>query len=99
MIYLRDNPLLRRPLRPKDFKNRLLEHWGSEPPDFVFWLPPGIRTPLHASVLVEAVQQQLNLLHAANAHEWTALDRTELLLAPVRFGEMAHDFTPRYACR
>src|SRR6204780_3783221 len=30
MIYLRDNPLLREPLRPEHFKNRLLGHWGSD---------------------------------------------------------------------
>ena len=28
MIYLRDNPLLREPLQPEHFKNRLLGHWG-----------------------------------------------------------------------
>src|SRR5919199_244017 len=31
MIYLRDNPLLREPLRPEHFKNRLLGHWGASP--------------------------------------------------------------------
>src|ERR1700745_2659429 len=31
MIYLRDNPLLKEPLRPEHFKNRLLGHWGSDP--------------------------------------------------------------------
>lgn len=31
MIYLRDNPLLRRPLRVEDTKARLLGHWGSDP--------------------------------------------------------------------
>jgi xylulose-5-phosphate/fructose-6-phosphate phosphoketolase len=31
MIYLRDNPLLRKPLRREHFKNRLLGHWGSDP--------------------------------------------------------------------
>lgn len=31
MIYLRDNPLLRRPLLPSDIKQRLLGHWGSSP--------------------------------------------------------------------
>jgi xylulose-5-phosphate/fructose-6-phosphate phosphoketolase len=29
MIYLRDNPLLREPLKPEQIKNRLLGHWGS----------------------------------------------------------------------
>ena len=30
-IYLRDNPLLRRPLQPEDTKPRLLGHWGTTP--------------------------------------------------------------------
>jgi xylulose-5-phosphate/fructose-6-phosphate phosphoketolase len=31
MIYLRDNPLLKEPLKPEHLKNRLLGHWGSSP--------------------------------------------------------------------
>jgi xylulose-5-phosphate/fructose-6-phosphate phosphoketolase len=31
MIYLRDNPLLREPLKPEHVKRRLLGHWGSDP--------------------------------------------------------------------
>jgi xylulose-5-phosphate/fructose-6-phosphate phosphoketolase len=31
MIYLRDNPLLRKPLKPEHVKQRLLGHWGSSP--------------------------------------------------------------------
>src|ERR1700738_3473984 len=31
MIYLRDNPLLREPLKAKHVKRRLLGHWGSDP--------------------------------------------------------------------
>ena len=31
MIYLRDNPLLREPLRPEQVKQRLLGHWGASP--------------------------------------------------------------------
>ena len=31
MIYLKDNPLLRQPLRPEHLKKRLLGHWGSDP--------------------------------------------------------------------
>jgi xylulose-5-phosphate/fructose-6-phosphate phosphoketolase len=30
MIYLRDNPLLREPLKPDHIKRRLLGHWGSD---------------------------------------------------------------------
>ena len=30
-IYLLDNPLLRRPLKPTDIKPRLLGHWGTTP--------------------------------------------------------------------
>jgi xylulose-5-phosphate/fructose-6-phosphate phosphoketolase len=31
MIYLRDNPLLKAPLKPEQIKQRLLGHWGSSP--------------------------------------------------------------------
>ncbi|HUF19133.1 MAG TPA: phosphoketolase family protein [Burkholderiales bacterium] len=31
MIYLRENPLLREPLKPEHIKNRLLGHWGAAP--------------------------------------------------------------------
>jgi xylulose-5-phosphate/fructose-6-phosphate phosphoketolase len=31
MIYLRENPLLREPLRPEHIKKRLLGHWGASP--------------------------------------------------------------------
>jgi len=31
MIYLRDNPLLKEPLKPEQIKQRLLGHWGSSP--------------------------------------------------------------------
>src|SRR5262249_49580051 len=31
MIYLRDNPLLREPLKAEHVKRRLLGHWGSDP--------------------------------------------------------------------
>lgn len=31
MIYLRENPLLRKPLKPEHIKKRLLGHWGSSP--------------------------------------------------------------------
>ncbi len=31
MIYLRDNPLLKEPLKPEHVKHRLLGHWGSSP--------------------------------------------------------------------
>ena len=38
MIYLRANPLLREPLRPEHFKNRLLGHWGSDPGQTFAWV-------------------------------------------------------------
>jgi len=31
MIYLKDNPLLREPLKTEHIKARLLGHWGSDP--------------------------------------------------------------------
>src|ERR1700728_862784 len=38
MIYLHDNPLLKEPLRPEHFKNRLLGHWGSDPGQTFAWV-------------------------------------------------------------
>jgi xylulose-5-phosphate/fructose-6-phosphate phosphoketolase len=38
MIYLKDNPLLRRPLRVEDIKHRLLGHWGASPALSFVWL-------------------------------------------------------------
>jgi xylulose-5-phosphate/fructose-6-phosphate phosphoketolase len=38
MIYLRENPLLKEPLRPEHFKNRLLGHWGSDPGQSFTWV-------------------------------------------------------------
>ena len=31
MIYLKDNPLLKEPLKTEDVKHRLLGHWGASP--------------------------------------------------------------------
>lgn len=31
MIYLKDNPLLKKPLKPEHIKSRLLGHWGTSP--------------------------------------------------------------------
>ena len=38
MLYLRENPLLREPLRPEHIKNRLLGHWGSDPGQTFVWV-------------------------------------------------------------
>ncbi len=38
MIYLRDNPLLREPLKIEHVKNRLLGHWGSDPGQTFTWV-------------------------------------------------------------
>src|SRR5690349_6339392 len=38
MIYLQQNPLLRRPLQPGDIKRRLLGHWGSDPGQTFVWV-------------------------------------------------------------
>jgi len=37
MIYLRDNPLLKEPLRPEHVKHRLLGHWGASPALSFVW--------------------------------------------------------------
>ena len=38
MIYLRDNPLLKEPLKPEHTKKRLLGHWGSDPGQAFTWV-------------------------------------------------------------
>ena len=38
MIYLKDNPLLRQPLRAEHVKHRLLGHWGSSPALSFVWV-------------------------------------------------------------
>ena len=38
MIYLRDNPLLKEPLRPEHVKHRLLGHWGASPALSFVWV-------------------------------------------------------------
>src|SRR6266481_492658 len=38
MIYLRDNPLLREPLKAEHIKKRLLGHWGASPGLSFIWL-------------------------------------------------------------
>jgi xylulose-5-phosphate/fructose-6-phosphate phosphoketolase len=37
MLYLRDNPLLKEPLRTEHIKQRLLGHWGSDPGQTLVW--------------------------------------------------------------
>src|SRR5689334_19415484 len=53
MIYLRDNPLLREPLRPEHIKSRLLGHWGSDPGQSFVWV--------HLSRLIR--EYDLNVLY------------------------------------
>jgi xylulose-5-phosphate/fructose-6-phosphate phosphoketolase len=38
MIYLKDNPLLKTPLKPDDIKHRLLGHWGASPALSFVWV-------------------------------------------------------------
>ena len=49
-IYLRANPLLRRPLTPDDIKPRLLGHWGTSPGLAFVWA--------HVSRLIKRTGQQ-----------------------------------------
>jgi len=37
MLYLRDNPLLKEPLKIEQVKKRLLGHWGSDPGQTLIW--------------------------------------------------------------
>jgi xylulose-5-phosphate/fructose-6-phosphate phosphoketolase len=55
MIYLRDNPLLKEPLRPEHVKHRLLGHWGSSPGlSFIY---------VHLNRLIQ--QRDLNVIYIA----------------------------------
>jgi xylulose-5-phosphate/fructose-6-phosphate phosphoketolase len=55
MIYLCDNPLLRRSLQPSDVKRRLLGHWGSSPGlSFIY---------IHLNRIIR--EQQANLIYVA----------------------------------
>ena len=38
MIYLKDNPLLKEPLKTEDVKHRLLGHWGASPALSFVWV-------------------------------------------------------------
>src|SRR3979411_2564183 len=38
MLYLLENPLLRKPLKVEHIKNRLLGHWGSDPGQTFIWV-------------------------------------------------------------
>jgi len=38
MLYLRENPLLKEPLKREHIKNRLLGHWGSDPGQTFTWV-------------------------------------------------------------
>jgi xylulose-5-phosphate/fructose-6-phosphate phosphoketolase len=38
MLYLKENPLLKEPLKPEHIKPRLLGHWGSSPGQAFIWL-------------------------------------------------------------
>ena len=55
MLYLRDNPLLREPLRPEHIKHRLLGHWGSDPGQSFIWV--------HLNRLIR--EYDLNVLYIA----------------------------------
>ncbi|MHB1544913.1 MAG: phosphoketolase family protein [Gammaproteobacteria bacterium] len=55
MLYLRDNPLLREPLKPEHIKNRLLGHWGSDPGQTFVWV--------HLNRLIK--KYDLNMIYVA----------------------------------
>lgn len=51
-IYLRENPLLREPLKPEHIKPRLLGHWGTSPgQDFVYVHLNRLIKEKHASII------------------------------------------------
>jgi xylulose-5-phosphate/fructose-6-phosphate phosphoketolase len=53
MLYLRENALLREPLKPEHIKRRLLGHWGSDPGQSFVWV--------HLNRLIK--EQDLNVLY------------------------------------
>jgi xylulose-5-phosphate/fructose-6-phosphate phosphoketolase len=55
MLYLRDNPLLKEPLRPEHIKRRLLGHWGSDPGQSFVWV--------HLNRLIK--EHNLNVLYVS----------------------------------
>ena len=55
MIYLKDNPLLREPLKTDDVKHRLLGHWGASPALSFVWV--------HLNRLI--VRDDLNVIFVA----------------------------------
>src|SRR4051812_28297530 len=55
MIYLQDNPLLRRSLKPEDVKYRLLGHWGASPALSFAWV--------HLNRLI--VKEDLDVIYVA----------------------------------
>jgi len=55
MIYLKDNPLLREPLKTDDVKHRLLGHWGASPALSFVWV--------HLNRLI--VRDDLNMIFVA----------------------------------
>jgi xylulose-5-phosphate/fructose-6-phosphate phosphoketolase len=55
MIYLKDNPLLERPLKTDDVKRRLLGHWGASPALSFVWV--------HLNRLI--VEQDLDMIFVA----------------------------------
>ncbi|MGC1342375.1 MAG: phosphoketolase family protein [Candidatus Binataceae bacterium] len=55
MLYLRDNPLLRKPLKTEHIKRRLLGHWGTDPGQSLVWV--------HLNRLIKKLD--LNVLYIA----------------------------------
>jgi xylulose-5-phosphate/fructose-6-phosphate phosphoketolase len=83
MIYLHDNPLLKEPLRPEHFKNRLLGHWGSDPGQTFAWahLNRAIRKCNTTSFRVfspdENASNRLQDIHEASLKTWMATIKPE----------------------
>jgi xylulose-5-phosphate/fructose-6-phosphate phosphoketolase len=55
MIYLKDNPLLREPLKFEHVKKRLLGHWGSDPGQCLVWV--------HLNRMIQ--QESLNMIYVS----------------------------------
>ena len=79
MIYLRDNPLLREPLRPEHFKNRLLGHWGSDPGQTFAWV--------HLNRVIR--KYDLDMIYISGPRPWRTGGDLELLSGRDLFGDLS----------
>ena len=85
MIYLRDNPLLREPLKPEHVKRRLLGHWGSDPGMSLVYI--------HLNRLIK--KYDLDVIFLAGSWTWRAGADLECLPGRRVLGDLQRDLRRR----